>query len=288
MPKKLTKKCSQCEKIKDLGLFSKRKDSKDGYRGYCKECETTNKEAYYNKNQTSILKKKKDCYRLKNPIIIKEVLPEGFKRCKECNEIKDVFKFRKKKNGILGRGAICKKCIGIEQKKIPKTEYNKAYRIKNKKRLLQYEEGYRKNNILLLKNKRNKNRGKLRAYSRKYIANRKKNDPYYKLSMTLRTRIINAIKNQYTEKAYSSIELLGCTIQEVRKHLEKQFTEGMSWNTHGVKGWHIDHIIPCASFDLTDPSQQKLCFHYANLQPLWWDENLSKGAKLDYKRRLRV
>ena len=54
----------------------------------------------------------------------------------------------------------------------------------------------------------------------------------------------------------------------------------MSWNNHGKFGWHMDHIKPCASFDLTDPKQQEECFHYSNYQPLWWNENLSKGAKV--------
>ncbi len=65
-----------------------------------------------------------------------------------------------------------------------------------------------------------------------------------------------------------------------REHLEKQFKEGMTWENHGLYGWHIDHIIPCASFDLTDLEQQKKCFHYTNLQPLWAKENLIKGVKI--------
>ena len=54
----------------------------------------------------------------------------------------------------------------------------------------------------------------------------------------------------------------------------------MTWENHGRYGWHIDHIMPCSSFDLTDPEQQKKCFHYTNLQPLWAHENMSKGAKI--------
>ena len=87
-----------------------------------------------------------------------------------------------------------------------------------------------------------------------------------------------ALKNN--NKTSKSLELLGSTIQEAREHLEKQFKEGMTWDNHGHKGWHIDHIIPCASFDLTDPEQQKKCFHYTNLQPLWAKENISKGSKI--------
>jgi len=74
--------------------------------------------------------------------------------------------------------------------------------------------------------------------------------------------------------------LIGCTVQELRDHLEFQFRESMSWDNCGRNGWEIDHIIPCSSFDLTDPEQQKRCFHFSNLQPLWSEENLRKGNKI--------
>lgn len=80
-------------------------------------------------------------------------------------------------------------------------------------------------------------------------------------------------------KAGKTAKLLGCSIPELREHLEAQFREGMSWKNYGQFGWHIDHIKPCSSFDLSDPAQQYLCFHYTNLQPLWWFENLAKGAR---------
>ena len=72
-----------------------------------------------------------------------------------------------------------------------------------------------------------------------------------------------------------AINLLGCTIQEARNHIEKQFIDGMSWENYGK--WHIDHIKPCASFDLTKENDQRKCFHYTNLQPLWAKDNLVKG-----------
>jgi hypothetical protein len=66
---------------------------------------------------------------------------------------------------------------------------------------------------------------------------------------------------------------------ELRAHLEHQFKDGMTWDNHGE--WHIDHIKPCVQFDLTDPEQQKECFHYTNMQPLWAFENQSKGASYE-------
>ena len=81
-------------------------------------------------------------------------------------------------------------------------------------------------------------------------------------------------------KDLHTMELLGTDIETARLHLENQFKENMSWDNHGNYGWHIDHIIPCASFDLTDIEQQKKCFNYTNLQPLWAKDNMSKGSKI--------
>lgn len=96
--------------------------------------------------------------------------------------------------------------------------------------------------------------------------------------MRLATRVRMALKGQ--DKATSTMLLVGCSIAQLKQHLEKQFQPGMSWDTCGENGWEIDHIRPCASFDLKDPEQQKACFHYTNLQPLWAIDNRRKGAKL--------
>ena len=93
------------------------------------------------------------------------------------------------------------------------------------------------------------------------------------------SRLRSLLKNQITanggRKAVKTEMLLGCTLAQAQAHLEAQFLPGMSWDNHGE--WHIDHIRPCASFDLTDPEQQKQCCHYTNLQPLWAADNLAKS-----------
>ena len=106
-------------------------------------------------------------------------------------------------------------------------------------------------------------------------------DPKYLFTVRIRSNITGAIKKRSKIKSDSALSLLGCSIDKCRKHLESQFAEGMSWDNHGVNGWHIDHIRPCASFDLSDPKQQSECFHYTNLQPLWAEDNLKKGAKYE-------
>ena len=75
--------------------------------------------------------------------------------------------------------------------------------------------------------------------------------------------------------------MLGCTIGELKIYLEQQFKPGMTWENHIIDGWHIDHIRPLSSFDLTVLEQYKQACHYTNLQPLWAKDNLSKNDKWD-------
>jgi len=99
----------------------------------------------------------------------------------------------------------------------------------------------------------------------------------------MRGRISHMIRNSESIKEATSMKLLGCTIDEFRDHIEKQFQPGMSWDNYGKGGWTIDHIIPCSKFDLSIPGSQRVCFNYTNLQPLWHTDNISKGNK--YTRR---
>ena len=117
-----------------------------------------------------------------------------------------------------------------------------------------------------------------RDYMRNYMADRAGNDIDFKLRGVLRARVRAAITRSSGAKSRKTMGLIGCSVPQLRKHLEAQFTEGMTWDNHGE--WHIDHIKPCASFDLTDAEQQRECFNYTNLQPLWAKDNLSKGAKI--------
>ena len=107
-----------------------------------------------------------------------------------------------------------------------------------------------------------------------------KRDPKFKLRHYLSIRFSVAVRKNKTIKAKRTLEILGCSLEEFKLHLESQFKEGMTWNNYGLRGWHIDHIKPCASFDLTDPKQQEECFNYSNMQPLWCHENWAKGDKL--------
>jgi hypothetical protein len=144
-----------------------------------------------------------------------------------------------------------------------KAIYDKKYRIKHKIHIRKIKQLWKI-----------KNRNRLQKEQRI----RYNKDIAYHLHTLIRLRIIHGVKR--LSKKSSTFELLGCSIIHLRKVLEEQFKLGMNWQNWGRKGWHIDHIIPCNSFDLRKKSEQKKCFHYTNLQPLWWYENLSKKDKI--------
>ncbi len=123
-----------------------------------------------------------------------------------------------------------------------------------------------------------KNRDKANRQMRNRHAVRKLTDTNYKLSFVLRARLRSAIKNG--QKKGSAVKDLGCSITELKKYLESKFLEGMTWSNWGYKGWHIDHIKPVSSFDLSNRDEFLQAVHYTNLQPLWAKDNLLKGSKV--------
>jgi hypothetical protein len=152
----------------------------------------------------------------------------------------------------------------------------KTYYSENLGKIKNYTDNWYQENKQRIYNRDKNNRDKIN----KRIKNRLHNDVSYKISTRLRSRLRDAIKRSYGKKAHKTKELIGCEIVHVINHLESQFTEGMSWDNYGE--WHIDHIIPCAFFDLTKPSHQKVCFNYQNLQPLWASDNCAKGDKIPW------
>lgn len=116
---------------------------------------------------------------------------------------------------------------------------------------------------------------KYRARNPGYARERKTRDPVFKLAALIRTRLYLALKG--TRKSQHTLELMGCTFDEARAHIEGLFQKGMTWANQGL--WHIDHRRALATFDLSDLEQLKQACHYTNLQPLWASDNCSKGAR---------
>ncbi len=172
-------------------------------------------------------------------------------------------------------------------------DYHINYHKANKEKIKDYHKQWREANPekcqILKKEYYNANRKNLIKYTKQWRAAnpnrraeqehfRRKSDAGYRILCNLKYRISAALKN--TGRAESIKKIIGCTKDELKQHLESQFKDGMTWNNYGLYGWHVDHIIPCSAFDLTDPEQQKECFNYNNLQPLWAEENLRKNDKI--------
>jgi len=113
-----------------------------------------------------------------------------------------------------------------------------------------------------------------------YARERYQTDPTHRLIQVLRKRL-NKVARRGRGYGGDNLPWLGCTPEQLRAHIEAQWTEGMTWETYGpgLKGWHIDHIKPCSAFDMTHQSQREACFHYTNLRPLWGAENIAKSDK---------
>ncbi len=99
-----------------------------------------------------------------------------------------------------------------------------------------------------------------------------------RIAKNLRTRLYLAVKKQGGKKCDSTISLTGTDWPTFSSWIQNKFQEGMTWNNYGL--WHVDHFKACARFDLTKPDQQRECFRYTNLQPLWGAENIKKGSKI--------
>lgn len=206
------------------------------------------------------------------------------------DELKRLWREKNKDKLIQYR----KKMESKESYQIKRKLYLKIYESKpeNKKRRLAYSKEWRKRDYVKAKNKayklKNKDyikkqskeysqRPEIRERTRNIIRKRLKNDPIFILKSRLRTRFYQYVKRGLAKKKVNTSKLIGCDWLYLKNHLEKQFKQGMNWKNFGK--WHIDHIKPMAHFNLLNVNDQYKCCHYKNLQPLWANENLSKGAR---------
>lgn len=180
------------------------------------------------------------------------------KKCKKCLIEKPKTEFNKDKYSSDGLRYRCKKCT--------RNEYRNFY-YKNQENEIRRSTDYQIQNINKVRVRRNKQHKK-----------RYRNDILYKLKINVRNRIKHFLKSKNFSKIKNgTFNIVGCSPEELKWHLEKQFTKNMSWENHKHNGWHIDHIIPldCAK---TKEEVYRLS-HYTNLQPMWSDDNYEKGKK---------
>ncbi len=244
-----TKTCNRCNEEKTLDHFYlTQKRGKPYYQPFCRECHCI-------KENTPERKKQKAEWHQRN----KERLYQ--KVLKKKADDPEAYKEKKKKER--------EKLKSDPEKWDANLAYWREWRKNNPKSRRKTWVKYRDKNI-----------ASIRSRNIAYMRERKKTDVGYKLRHILSAQMRYALRNGGTKSA-RTIELLGCSPDFLKAHLESQFQPGMTWDNYGIDGWHIDHIYPCSGFDLTDPYQQKLCFNYKNLQPMWAFDNKSKGGKID-------
>ena len=166
------------------------------------------------------------------------------KLCRNCNSI--ICKEYKQKN---------KEAISI---------YNKKYKAEHKTEIDKYNHDYNK-----------LNRTTIQKRHTVYLREKRKNDINYKISIACRNRIKKLVKG-----THKTSTLIDCSKDILMEWLKSNFTSEMTFENHGSY-WHIDHVIPCKHFDLTNEKQLKMCFHWSNLQPLKASTNLSKKDTLN-------
>jgi hypothetical protein len=231
-----------------------------------------------------------------------------FKRCAKCHCLVSVSCYSKCRHHKDGLHSYCKSCDRRIQssgkyKKARSTPESKARRLasnrkqenvkariawnrseKGKAKAREYhvsEKGKAKVNEWKLAN-----RDTILEKQRRRHRDRMESDINYRISKTLRSRIGSAIRGKC--KRGSAIRDLGCTTEEFKVYMSTKFKDGMSWDNWGVRGWHIDHIVPLSCFDLSDREQFLRACHYTNTQPLWAKDNLRKSNSVDVKKGVLV
>jgi hypothetical protein len=249
----------------------------------CHDCFRKERRDYYHKNREELLKykqehgkvperldrnrlwkqKQRDKKRAEKglPPIVRNV--DGIRRCSIC---KTVLTHENTTEYIRKNYCRCTPCHKTHMR---------AYYLANKPAIQQRNKEYRKDPQF-----REALRVSRRARYRKWT-------PRQKIENTLRHRVKSAIKSAKGKKATFTQTLIGCTIPEVCAYIESLWLPGMSWKNYGSyridgpRTWQIDHIVPCSFFNLTDLEQQKKCFHWSNLRPLWSLDNLLKRDRID-------
>jgi hypothetical protein len=220
------------------------------------------------------------------------------KKCRVCQVEKTIGDFYPDKASKDKHRSDCKICNCESRKKwqrenLPKVLIkNELWRQKNKEHVREWKNNYAPRRRSLVRDKYKNNQEfkekrikSSRAYrsnpkNKKIIRNtqsrlRKKyaKNPMWRVIMNLRRRLNHVL--QGNRKSEATKKLIGCDLNTLKNHLQLQFKNGMSWDNYGK--WHIDHIKPCALFDMSLEEEQRKCFHYTNLQPLWAIDNLIKG-----------
>jgi hypothetical protein len=223
------------------------------------------------------------------------------KWCGKCKQFNPLDNYGKSKQTWDKLRGTCKECLKKEnlKNKEKRRQYNKEYWEKTKAQQQTKNKIWRENNKEYIKKKNKEYRlkngkeydkkqwqkrkndeeykEKNREYKKLWCREQRKNNHQYKIQYNISRRIRELLNNDNASlKTLSSSKYIGCSTLQLQCHLEKKFQDGMTWNNYG-RMWHIDHIIPCSSFNLKRDIEKMACFYYKNLQPMWATENIKKS-----------
>ncbi len=257
--------CSSCQQLLSIDKFNKCESNihRNKTDHHCKEC-----------REKQRIVRKENGYKLSTREIIIENGIEGKICCTQNCGYHPYSEYWSDSNNKDGYHHNCKKC---------KNQINKDYQKNNKEKIRQTKKEYAKNNRERIGSNRKEwiknNLEHHRESNRNYVKNRRNVDPGFKLLGNLRHRVNLALKEN--RKSVTTSNLIGCSIDELWNHLESQFKDGMTKTNYGSI-WHVDHYIPCNAFVLSKEQEQRRCFNWKNLQPMFAAENMSKGDKYSF------
>lgn len=211
-------------------------------------------------------------------------LVDGHKICTKCGLDKSEDEYYKNKSSKDGHMLACKECTNGYQKSEKGKEVRKKTRKKNIDKWREYDRQYRQTEIGKLSVRKTRQKRKENGKTNELARNRRKNINH-RLSNNMRLRIWKALNG--INKSENTRNLLGCTINDFKKHIEEQFKNGMNWNNYGTL-WNIDHYIPCNYFDLSKDINQKICFHYLNMRPMYNEDNIRKHDNIPHDIENRI
>ena len=204
-----------------------------------------------------------------------------YKTCPKCCQEKPLDNFSHDKHSKDGHYSYCKDCQKkkmdrwVSQNKDHISIYHVNYYHTHKKEVREYKIKHRHHSAMYMRQWRKDHSPHIKDYKKRYHRDVESKQMEYRILHSLRGRLLQALNGAVKTKR--TMKFVGCSMAQLKSHLSSQFKNGMSWDNYGRKGWHIDHITPCSSFNLTCPNEQKKCFHYTNLQPLWWLDNCRKN-----------
>lgn len=283
--------CKTCGIEKPFGEYQKAGKGK-WLQPYCKPCDSERKKqhrllnidkikssnkAKYADNKVEILSKQKIYYKTNADLISKRAKAYREKN-KSAKSLQDKA-YREKNRDTLNARIKAKRSENPEYYKKRAKKYRLARTSEQKEKKKAWDNKFRET----YKERRREldalNKEAIRARNRKYNNIKSATDIEFRILKNLRSRTRFALKKWDTVKSDTTEKLLGCSVSNFKIYFTSLFTDGMSWELFMSGEIHIDHKKPCCEFDLTNEQEQRECFHYTNLQPLWWVDNLKKGVK---------